>query len=62
MEANLFKYSSFLTSLFSFPVVDELETAYKNPELKESKYLMRSSEVSGVTKKVKFNPYFSKIG
>ena len=62
MEANLFKYSSFFTSLFSFPVVDELETAYRNPELKESKYFMRSSEVSGVTKKVKFNPYFSKIG
>lgn len=60
-EANRERYSSFFKTVFSFPVVEEELTAYKKPELKESKYKILSSEVSGVTKNVKFSWYFSNI-
>ena len=61
MEAICLSIHHF-SSLFSFPVVDELETAYKNPELKESKYLNAFFRSFWSHQKVKFNPYFSKIG
>src|SRR6266487_2484241 len=53
----------FFTSLMflSLPVVEEDDTAYKNPVLNSSNFFTLSSEVSGVTRKTKSNPCFFMI-
>ena len=60
-DFNLSKYFSTALKSFSFPVVEEEETAYRKPLLNESSFLTRSSLVSGVTKKIKSKPYFLMI-
>ena len=50
-EASFRHYAS-----ATLPVVEEEETAYKKPVLRLSSFRIRSSDVSGVTKKMKSSP------
>ena len=55
-DCSLCRYFSTAIKSVSLPVVAEELTAYRKPELNESSFLILSSEVSGVIRKIKSSP------